>query len=182
MNERIEFNRKSEEILDFVDIYGVMRCCQLDKFFPANRKNIDYLIKSKRLYVSSDGIYVGSIEDIRHGIRPDKAMIAALRVLADVIEKVKAHSRAAPPVQISFLTHSGDYYEIIYVTYGMEAMIAAAFGIMQSASQQRAGHADTTKRIIIVEDERQMRRLRMPGVVRFALVGPDERLTYYRVE
>jgi len=110
-------------------------------------------------------------------------MLAALSVLADIFEKVKSHARATAPVQISFVTYSGEYYEIVYVGYGMEVMITASFNA-QLATMQRSreyrDYADTTKRMVIVEDKSQMTRLQIPGITRFALIQPDGSLSYFK--
>jgi len=179
MSHRAVFNRKSEEILTFFDNYGTLHCCQVDKFFQGSRKNIDYLIKNKRLHKSTDGAYLSNDENPH----PDKSLIAALGVLGDVMDKVKAHSKAIAPVLISFISNNNDFYEIVYVALGMEAMVMAAFDVQQGAKQTRQqmkGYLDTTKRIVIVEDKSQMERLQIPGTVRYALVAPGGSLSYYK--
>jgi hypothetical protein len=95
-------------------------------------------------------------------------------VLSDVFEKVQSHTKATAPVQISFITHSGDDYEIIYVGYGMEAMVTATLDVKNQPSDR------TVKRMVIVEDKSQMKRLQLPGTTRFALVQPDGSLSYFK--
>ena len=174
MSDRTDFNKKGEEILEFLDAYDALRYEDLEKFFPRSNKIVSYLIKNQRLYKSPDGIYISTEQDSR----PDKCMVAALGVLADIFEKVQSHARATTPAQISFITHSGDYYEIVYVGYGMEAMVAASSQI--TAKQRSKAYADTTKRIVIVENKSQMMRHQIPGITRFALVQPDGSLSYFK--
>jgi len=176
--DRSEFTKKAEVVLEFVDAYGTLRCSHLEKFFPESQKAVNYLIKHKRLYESPDKIYISADEEMR----PEKSMMAALSMLGDIAEKVKTHTRAEAPTQISFFTHSGDYYEIVYVGYGLEAMVSAAFGVQLAARKRNAGpyYADTTKRMVIVEDINQMEQLQIPNIARFALVKPDGSLTYYK--
>jgi len=178
MNDRTEFNKKAEEILSFMDSYGTVRYEHLEIFFPDNGKSVKYLIKNKRLHKSTDGTYVG----VDLPPRPDKPLIAALSVLGNVLGKVHAHTKATSPAQISFITHSGEYYEIIYVAHGMEAMAAAAFETQLTARKHSGNYSDTTKRMVIVEDKNQMDRLQIPGTTRFALVLPDGSLTYYKTK
>ena len=109
MSDRAEFNKKGEEILDFLDAYGVLRNEHIEKFFPGSKKIVSYLIKNQRLHISPDGTYISTDQDPR----PDRCLTAALGVLADIFEKVQSHAKATAPVQVSFITHSGDYYEII---------------------------------------------------------------------
>ena len=176
MSDRADFSSKGEEILDFFDAYGVLRHEHLEKFFPDSKKIVGYLIKNKRLYKSPDGIYISS----ERGSRPDKCLISALGVLADVFDKVKSHTMATAPIQISFITHNGDYFEVIYVGYGMEAMVTAAFETQQNATKQDKDYTDNTKRMVIIEDTGQMDRLQIPKTMRFALVQPNGSLTYYK--
>jgi hypothetical protein len=171
-----DFIKKGEEILDFIDAYETLRQEQLEKFFPNSGKIVGYLVKTGRLFISPDKIFLSTDEKPR----PDKCLIAALGVLADLSGKVKNHARAAAPVQIAFTTHSGDFYEIIYVGLGMEAIMTASLGMQDAASGRDKDYVDTTKRIVIVEDKSQMERLLIPGIARFALVQPDGNLSYFK--
>lgn len=176
MIERTEFIKMGEEILDFVDVYGMFRHEHLEKFFPESNKIVSYLLKNGRLHKSLDGIYISTAPDAC----PDKCLVAALGVLVDVIEKVQSHARATAPAQISFVTHSGDFYEIIYVGYGMEAMVSASYDTQLAAKQRSEDYEDTAKRMVIVEDKSQMERLQLPGITRFALIQPDGSLSYFK--
>ena len=179
LNQRDEFNKKCEDILSFLDIYTMMKFEYVEKFFPHSKKVINYLVKNQRVYKTPDGIYISTEKDTR----PDKCLIASLGVLADIFEKVQSHTRATAPAQISFITYSGDYYEIVYVGYGMEAMVMASFETQSLAKQRSKVHenyTDTTKRIIIVEEKSQMMRLLIPRITRFALIQPNGSLSYFK--
>lgn len=176
MSERMEFNKKGEEVLEFLDIYGAVRLRYMERLFPNSDKIISYLIKNQRLFIISDESYISTDP----GHRPDKCLTAALGVLADVLERVQGYTKATPPAQISFVTHSGDYYEIIYVGYGMEAMVTAALETQLAAKKLNQVKTDTAKRMIIVEDIHQIERLNIKGTTRFALVKPDGSLNYYK--
>jgi hypothetical protein len=173
---RIDFNNKAEEILNFVDTYEVLNPYHIEKFFPDSSKIIDYLVKNKRLFKSHDNMYI-SADQILY---PDKALITSISVLGDLLEKVKTHSRAIAPAQISFLTHNGNYYEIIYVGYGMEAMVTAFLETQLAAKARLKDYVDVTKRMVIVEDKHQMERLQIQGIERFILVQPDGSLSYFK--
>ena len=176
MNKRIEFNKKGEEILSFLESYGVLKYEHFEKFFPGSKKIISYLIKNQRIYECADKVYVSTERDFR----TDKCLIATMSVLADIFEKVQSHTRATAPAQISFYTYSGDYYEIVYVGYGMEAMISASFEMQLTARQPPIDNAGKAKRIAIIEDKSQMTRLQIPGIVRFVLIQPDGSLSYFK--
>jgi hypothetical protein len=166
---RDEFNEQCLEILDFLDTYGTIRLGHLEKFFPGSEKKVSYLIKKRRLYKSPDGAFISTEQEPRS----DKCMAAALGVLSDIYEKVKSFTGAAAPSLISFVTHSGEFYEIVYVSYGMEVMVTASF------RNRHKNYTDATKRIVIVEDLGQMEKLKIPGTARYALIRPDGSLTYY---
>lgn len=169
MDERTDFIRKCEEILNFFDIYAVMRHEYFEKFFPDAKTQLKYLLKNRRLHESPCGVYIGTDEEIS----PDKCMVAALSVLADVLEKVKTHARATPPAQISFVTHSGDFYEIVYAAYGMEAYLNVFLRPETDSSEE-------IKRMVIIESQQQLTRLLVPGVTRFALIQPNGSLSYFK--
>jgi len=176
LNTKADFIRQGEKILDFIDIYGAVRIEHLEKFFPDRKKVVNYLIKHQRLHQSLDGVYVSTYPTTR----PDKCLIAALGVLADVLDKVESHTKSISPAQISFITHTNDFYEIIYVSYGMETMVNVFFE-NQIANKRKDGfNSVNVKRIVIIEDIKQMERLYIPQTTRFALVSPNGSLTYFR--
>jgi len=158
----------------------------LNKFFPNSSKVVSYLIKNKRLHVSLDEVYISTDPEFR----PDKTLMAALGALGDVYEKVRSHARATSPAQLSFFTHNNDYYEIVYVGYGLDAMIMASLEVQRTLVEQALAHGDlgvdlgrhpnAVKRMVIVEDKNQMTRLQIPNIVRFALVEPNGSLTYFK--
>ena len=153
--------------MDFIDAYRTVRLEHINKIFPHSSKNIKYLIKNQRLYKSPDGAYIST----EPKNPPDKHLVAAVGVLADIFDKVKYHPKASSPIQISFITHLCDYYEIIYVSYGMEVMVATTLEAQQK---------DVAKRIVIIENKKQIDRLAIPQTKRFALVSPDGSLIYFR--
>ena len=176
MSDRADFNKMGEEILNFLDAYGMLKAEHVEKFFPGSKKVVSYLVKTQRIHKSLDEIYI-SVDQDSH---PDKCLIAALGVLADVFEKVKSHAKAMAPVQISFLAHNGDFYEIIYVGYGMESMVTAFYETQIAAEKRGKERTDNAKRMVIVEHTEQMERLPIQGIVRFALIQPDGSLIYYK--
>lgn len=167
MRSREEFNIKCNDILNTMDVYGVMRQTQLDAIFPDQKKAISYLVRNKRLYHLADGSYLGHDQTAQ----PNKLLIAAISTLVDVISKVTYHTIGSFPVQIMFTTVNGDYYEIVYVEQGKESLIASAF---KSLGVQH-GINDTTKRVAIIEDITQIEKTcaAVPNIIRFALVSDD---------
>ena len=176
MVNRPEFNARAEAVLSFMDTYGVLKTSSLEKFLPGSEKVVSYLVKHRRLFFNIDKTYLGTNEKPV----PEKILSAALGVLGDIFEKVQTHGRAVPPVQISFLTRNNEYYEIVYVSLGMEAMVTAIFETRLAAYTQGEKCYHTTKRMVIVECKSQMDRLDIPGTMRYALVRPDGGITYYR--
>ena len=171
-----EFIKHGEEILDFLDVHGVLKLKYMEKFFPGSRKIIDYLTKKKRLHNSTDGIHISNDP----AAIPDKRYGAALGVLADIYDKVKGCAKATEPAQISFVTHMGDYYEIIYVGYGMEAIVTATLESQLAIKMQSVDSNCCVKRIVIIEDKNQMERLQIQQTMRYALVSSDGSLSYFK--
>jgi len=172
--------------LDFLDLYDGLKYAHLEKFFPNSRKIVNYLLKNNRVYMTQGDTFISTDPNFSR----DKTLIAALNVLGDIYEKVRSHARATSPAQLSFFTHNGDYYEIIYVGYGLDAMIMASFEVQRTLVEQALEHGDlginlgrhpdAVKRMVIVEDKNQMSRLKIPNITRFALVEPDGSLTYFK--
>lgn len=176
MNSNADFIKHGEKILDFLDNYGAVRLEHIEKFFPSSKKIIAYLIKDKRLHNGSDGAYISSDPMSL----PDKRLNAALGVVTDVYDKVKSYAKGAEPTQISFVTHAGDYYEIIYVSCGMETMVAATLEAQVTARTQGNNNDCNVKRIIIIEDKSQMDMLQISYTTSFALVSPDGGFNYFK--
>jgi hypothetical protein len=59
-------------------------------------------------------------------------------------------------------------------------MITASVETQLAAKQKIKGFIDTTKRMVIIEEKKQMEKLQIPGTARFAHVQPDGRLIYYQ--
>ena len=167
-----KFENRTKEILNLVDEYEVIKYDQLMKIFPGRARALEALIKKNRLYRSPGGEYIcARLVGKERTRRPDKALIAALGVLGDFIStgQVYYHTKADHPAQISFVTTKGSYYEIIYVTFGHEIMANAVY---------KEKPVDEVKRIVIIEDVSQNKKLKIPGAVRFALVMPNGNIEY----
>jgi len=163
---------EAEAVLDFIESCDMVKIEQLTKLYP--EYNIDkitrFLINRKRVHMSSDGEYLhGTPVGTTDEPRPNKALIATLGVLSDVMSKVKFHAKAPPPAQISFLAHSGELYEIVYVGYGLEAMVSSMYGSLQNVNPEEV------RRIVVLEDKSQIEKIkeRIPNIMRFALVKPN---------
>ena len=167
MRNRENFNKQCNAILDIMDIYEVMKRTHLDAMFPSHEREISYLVKNKRLCFLFDGVYLGQNETAQ----PDKHLMAAVDVLINVFSKVTHHSTGTFPVQVLFTTTSGDYYEIVYVEQGKEALVSAAF----KAQGVDNSTADATKRLVIIEDITQAAKVKaaIPNISRFALLDGD---------
>ena len=163
---------EAEEVLDFIESCDVVRADQLSKLYPNYNisKITKYLVGRKRIHMSSDGQFINSTQvGTTDEPRPDKALIATLGVLGDLMSKVRQHTKAPPPAQISFLSHNGELFEIVYVGYGLEAMVSNMFNRSQPTSSEEV------KRIIVIEDTSQAAKVKakIPNIMRFALVLPS---------
>ena len=167
-----KFENRTKEILNLVDEYEVIKYDQLIKIFPKRIREIEVLIKKERIYKSPDGMYIRAKLIGREKMqKPDKELIAALNVLGDFIStgRVSYHTTADPPAKISFVTTKGSYYEIVYVAFGHEVMVNAMY---------KKKSMDEVKHIVIIEDVIQNKKLKIPGIARFALIMPDGNIEY----
>lgn len=100
----------------------------------------------------------------------DTGMIAAFWVLLDFIDRVEYHTSSDFPVKISFFSEN-KMYEIIYVAYGQELLVGHALS-----------EKDDARRIIVVDDPKQIEQLNIPGVSGYCTVSPDGQISYYKLE
>ncbi|MCL2840328.1 MAG: DUF5697 family protein [Defluviitaleaceae bacterium] len=178
MDKRAVFDSINGRILDFVaNCGGCVRQAHIERIFQYSLKNIRYLVKHKRLFQVNGGLLADEID-----INPKMSMITALNVLCDLYDKVSDYSIAEYPTQISFVSHSGDFYEIVYVRQGDEVGIQASFNL-QAQKQSKLKVSERSpipKRIAILESFNQAEIVNIPGVVRFATTQNDSnKMTYF---
>ena len=173
INSKEQFDTQNEKILDFLLEYGsVAHRKHLERLFPYCSRNINYLMKRKRLYVLEDNLLADAVN-----IEPNKEMLAALTVLCDLYDKIAGFHRADYPAQINFTTLEGAFYEVVYATAGNEVDIMANLS-MQAKSNHK--DAEAPRRVIIIEHTDQRLKIQIDSWARFVLANEDGSLVYLK--
>ena len=167
------YAKEAAALLRSVTTYRVVLETQIYRFFPGK----EMIVKNLLRYLERQGRIVYCQETMRYALstddlkQPDKGMELALWVLLDFIDKVEFHTSSEFPAKIIFFADS-DMYEIIYVPYDNEILVASAL------SQSE----DDSKRIIIVDSAQQISRIRIPSVSGFCTVEMDGKVQYYKFQ
>jgi hypothetical protein len=160
-------------LLNIISGYGSLTEEQACRFFPGKEKQIKTLltqmVKQGRIFPGAEsGRYVAEAGSDGNG---DPETDAAILVLLDFIEKTEYHCAGEYPVKIAFFA-DGEFYEIIYVPFGDEALINCA---MNGAEKEPA------RRIVIVDDAARIESIKIPNTSAYCTVE-NGTVTYYRRE
>ncbi len=159
------------KIVKLVSTYKVLTIEQVLRFFSKDNEKvkiiINNLIKNKRLYFDEENKVLKPYE--HKDIEVDIKLFKSFYILLEFVEKVKHHTVAEYPVSIFFFTN--EIYEIIYVRDGDEALIKNILSKEETVANK----------IIIVEDEKQIQKLRqISKVISFAVVDDNGNVKFYK--
>lgn len=167
------YRNEAATLLRDLTTYHHIRHNQILKLYPGKESKIENLLS---YFVKQGRIFYDQHRDIYHdGIEasPDHAMLAAIWVLLDFIDKVEYHSVVDFPACLLFLAE-GDLYEIFFIPEEKEILYTQAIS-------QEGG--ENGKRIVIVENVHQIDRLSIPGVTAYCTVDiATGAIQYYRRE
>ncbi len=167
------YSKEAADILRNVTTYHYLRYEQLLKLYPGKKDKIENLLS---FLVRQGRIQLDKTHQLYHDNNQtsvDYEMLSAIWVLADFIEEVEYHSSTDFPAKIVFIANE-ELYEILYVAPGNETLIGHAL------SQQAS---DTEKRIVIVEDSKQISELTLPDVTAYCTVDiATGAIQYYKQE
>ena len=173
INSKELFDTQNEKILDFLLEYGsAANRKHLERLFPYCSRNINYLMKKKRLY-ALEGDLLGDAANFK----PDKEMLAALTVLCDLYDKIVSYNRADYPAQINFTTLDGSFYEVVYVVAGNELDVVSSLSMQ--AKTNPIG-VETPRYVVIIEHSDQRQKLQFDSWARFVLANEDGSLEYLK--
>ena len=173
VDNKEQFDTQNEKILGFLLEYGsVVRRKHLERIFPYSNRNINYLMKRKRLYMLEDDL-LGDAANLK----PNKEMLAALTVLCDLYDKIASYHRADYPAQINFTTLEGAFYEVVYVAVRNEVDIMANLSMQAESNHE---DAEALRRVIIIEHPDQRLRIQIDSWARFVLANEDGSLEYLK--
>ena len=189
MKMKDSFQQEAAEILNILSYYKTLMYNQVIRIFPGKNeiteKIIDRLISDKRI------IYEDKSAMLTYGRAADKNpnmnLITAFWVLVDFLEEhykskkknknnaeyvFEKHYPSNYPVQITFFMDA-DVYEIIKVDYGKETVINH---ILSSKKEEH------TNRIIIVDNEKQIPKIKAGNILCFCIVDKTGGIEYFNFE
>lgn len=167
------YSKEAADILRNVTTYHYLRYEQLLKLYPGKEEIIKnllaFLVRQGR--IQFDKIHQLYYDNNETSV--DYEMISAIWVLVDFIEEVEYHSSTDFPAKIVFFAN-GEMYEILYVAFGNETLIRHALSQQTSIPE---------KRIVIVEDSKQIAGLSLPDVTAYCTIDIESgAIQYYKQE
>lgn len=154
------YNREASELLRDITTYHYIRHDQLLRLYPGKENKVDnllsYLVRQGRIFYEPErDMYHDGTEAF-----PDMNIISALWVLIEFIDKVNYHSSMDFPITLIFIA-DGELYETICVAADQETLIEHALKQMK---------CDADKRIVIVENIDQIKKIAIPDVTAYCTV------------
>lgn len=167
------YRKEASELLRDLTTYHYMYQEQALRLYPGRESKTDNLLSH---FVRQGRIFYDKDWDIYHDgteAAPDISMLASLWVLIDFIEKVEYHSAVDFPATLVFVSE-GELYEVLHIPMGKEAL-------MEHAMAQQG--SDTEKRIVVVEDAKQICNLSIPCATAYCTVDMKTgSVQYFRQE
>jgi hypothetical protein len=163
---------ETKEILRAVTEFKALKYEQLIRLLYGREKTaaviLRNLCKQKRIYYDpASGIVADSPQSAEN---PNVSMIKAFWVFLEFNDKAEYYGASDYPALISFFANQ-EHYEIIYAAYDNE--ITLNFALSKSAGG---------KRLIIIEDRRQIKKLNAPDILCFCTVSPDGDVDFFQIE
>lgn len=165
------YGKEAAGLLRAVSLYPGLLEEQLCRLYPgketAAKSILARLEKQGRVTRAEDGgwfLYGSNTQDADAGTR------RAVWVLLDFIGQAEFHSSGDFPVRVIFFAR-GEVYEVIDLSAGQEAFVSQAL---------RQSREEPGRRILIVDDPRQIAGLDIPGVSAYCTVGGDGIVSYYQ--
>ncbi len=168
------YQKEAMELLRVLSEYRTLQVAQIVKLFPGkNSESIKNLItllaKQKRIY--TDISYELISVDERGLCDFDLSLIKCFWVLLDFTSDMSYHCTADYPSKLIFFAKN-EVYEVVYVPESQEASIISYFALKDIDS----------KRIIVVEEEKQIEYLDIPDTVCFCTVNNTGTINYFTKE
>ena len=99
----------------------------------------------------------------------DRALVRAVWVLLDFIQRAEYHAPADFPVKLVFFA-DGELYEVACVEDGQEALVCHAL----------RGNKGDSRRIILVDSPAQIAKIDCPGISGFCTVEENGQTHYFK--
>lgn len=167
------YSNEATEILRCLTMYGNIRKEQLEKMFPKTKaevidKLIFHLQNNRRIFYDkkTEILYSDSEQKINFDI------IYCLWLLCDFAENIEYHSSCDFPVNLVFIC-DGELYEVSYIPEAKEYFFEKALNFQKCEG----------KRILILENERQLSRIDIVDVSAYGIVNDNTgQVKYYKKE
>lgn len=163
------YRKEAAELLRDLTTYHYMRYDQLLRLYPGKGGKIENLLS----YFTRQGrIFYDKDLDMYHDgteAAPDISMLKGIWVLIDFIEKVEYHSAVDFPATLVYIVE-GELYEVLHIPADKEAVVEHA--MVQQGS-------DAEKRIVIVDEPRQIERLSIPNTTAYCTVDMQTGIVQY---
>ena len=167
------YRKEAAELLRDLTTYHYMYRDQVLRLYPGKESKIENLLSH---FTRQGRIFYNKDLDMYHDgteAAPDISMLAAIWVLIDFIEKAEYHSAVDFPAALVFVSE-GELYEVIHVPLDKEAL-------MEHAMAQQG--SDAEKRIVVVEDARQIAHLSIPHTTAYCTVDMKTgKVQYFKQE
>lgn len=159
------------EIVRFLSLYRVLALPQLEALFPNLSPDklmllLHRLEKSGRILLDKESELV----KLPCGCESAESTIAAIWVLMDFFSAVTYHCASDFPVVLTFYTDT-DAYDVIHIPEEKELLMNHALSALKE---------DAPRRLVIINDVKQIPLLSFPGISAFCIVEPDGKVQYFR--
>lgn len=159
------------EIVRFLSLYRVLSLPQLEALFPHLVPDklmllLHRLEKSGRILLDKESELV----KLPCGCESAESIIAAIWVLLDFFPAVTYHCASDFPAVLTFYTDT-DAYDVIHIPEEKELLMNHALS---------ARKEDAPRRLVIINDVKQISLLSFPGISAFCIVEPDGKVQYFR--
>jgi len=155
---------------ELISMFERIQKNQLVKLFENEKfayKLIKKLISKKKIFESEDKRFLSTSQEYLE--KPNESMRKSIWVLIDFIDKIDFYSVSNFPCQIVFISKN-ELYEIIYIKSGEEMIINQYCKINRN---------EDIKRIIVIDNLEQIRRINIETAISFCLVKGNK-TDYYK--
>lgn len=170
MKTRAEiYGNEAADLLRLVTMYPGLSKEQLFRFHPGKEEKsaalLSHLGRQGRIFQSDTGGYFPT------GSPPkmDQALVRAVWILLDFIDRADYHAAADFPVKLVFFA-DGELYEVAYAAEGQEALVSHAL----------RGNKGGSHRMILLDTPSQIPKIDCPGLSVFCTVSADGQTQYFK--
>lgn len=170
MRGRAELCVDIKQIREIISVYKVLKLEQVyrvmkDKEIRIKKMIVSLLQRNEMMFVFDD--ICSSTNNWSKDI--DKGIITAFWILLDFWDDVIFNDVASFPAKIEFMTQE-DTFDIIVAEKGQESLINSFY----------SKRSDPTVRyLVVVDDARQMKKIKFDGIAAFCMVDSNGCVKYY---